>query len=523
MQKNHQKFALILSHTILVTTLLWLTHNETLDFPIPHTIFIVVMIFLGALYRPRWALWFFIGMIPLETTTLFADILPISMRPYQVIGVILIIATFANFILGRKIAHQPRISYVDIGVAMILVGGGLAGILSSKFGNSSSLVLVLLSYGALYALIRLYITKLIHLRTPLIFFSISVIIICAYGYIQNVLFLSGLEQGTMPGRPNGSFQEADWFGMFIVFAIASCCAIFVWLFEKLRATKNTFSINAVSLSALITMTMCIGVLILTVARSAWIGFAAVVIGAFILLILRDLWKTARALLTLLVASTIVAIAVITTFNLTRFDLSNRATSTGSGLQKITIACDKQHLCGDNDCTIPTEISSMDELALIGCSHINLEEIQQNKDEGLQVTTTKRPDPNIDIRKEIYTESLDTARDHPFVGIGWGNIGGFLGKDASGTTLNSSNIILQVWLGSGILGLIGLFVIIASLIGRGLKITLTENEPIKYAYGIFIVTAGIAIFVPNLFNAGLLLGYIWLYLGISQINLTKTNN
>ncbi len=475
------------------------------------------MILLGTLYRPRWALWFMIGLIPLETTTLLQNILPVSVRPYQIVAIALIIATAVNHIIRRKVVNVPKLSLIDYGVAMIMIGGLIP---LSKGGDTQMLTITaaLLSYGALYALLRVYITKLIHVRMPLIFITITSLLIALYGYIQNHLFLTGQQVGVMPGRPNATFPEADWLGMFLVFSLAITFSVYTWISEKCRNQQGSAAqINTTTLITLVVATTLTLVLILTVARSAWLGYAAVIVALLIGLMLRDTWRTFKASSIIIITSLAIALAGVFLLNLTRFDLIGRAASTGTGLQEITIACKKSATCTSQTCTTPDTIGNAQELKSIGCTHIDLEEITTYKQRDYIVTTTNRPDPNVNIRKEIYTQSFERAKESPLMGIGWGAIGEYLGEDDAGTKLNSSNIFLQVWLGSGALGLIGLLLITMVALTRSIRLILTARHEEDYAYGIYILLGGVAIIIPNMFNAGMLLGYIWLYLASTQIN------
>ena len=49
----------------------------------------------------------------------------------------------------------------------------------------------------------------------------SATVVGLYAIIQNILYKNGgLHMEVMPGRPNATFAEADWLGMYLVFVIA---------------------------------------------------------------------------------------------------------------------------------------------------------------------------------------------------------------------------------------------------------------------------------------------------------------
>jgi len=519
MTQKQTLFGLFFLHLMLVVFLLVFTHHDRLYLAPTHLAFITVMVALGALYRPRWACLFLIGLIPLEFVSLGKDFLPFAVRPYQLVAGALLLSTFVHFFIKRRDMVLPRFTFFDYGLVSLIAGSFLSSIFAfSQYGlQSLKLTLILMSYVVIYYLLRIHITQISHLRMPVAFLALSVFLVSFYGYIQNILFLrAGDLTGVMPGRPNASFAEADWFGMFLVFVIAMTISTFVFFYDRAYRNGEVFRANSISLCAFLALLFLHGVLILTVARSAWVGYVCLLFAAVLIMMFRDVWHTLRALIMIVIVAAICALFAVQIFGLTRFDLGDRALSAGSGLQEITIACVPSVTCTAHHCELPSRIDDVSELQPYNCTHIDLEEIVSNKDRGLVVTTIDRPDPNVDIRKDIYNTSLQAALSAPIVGIGWGSIGQILGVDGAGTTLNSSNIFLQVWLSAGVLGLIGFIVMVIALIARGLVLVARARRSLRYAYGLFILLGGIAILIPNLFNAGLLLGYVWVYFAFSNI-------
>ena len=103
------------------------------------------------------------------------------------------------------------------------------------------------------------------------------------------------------------------------------------------------------------------------------------------------------------------------------------------------------------------------MAKYGCQFINLEEINSYKSQGKIVTEIFRKDPNVMTRSQIYKQSFEIIREHPILGVGFGTITQSLGTDERGAGLNESNIFLQIWASSGILGLIAFVLIFGYLI------------------------------------------------------------
>ena len=114
-----------------------------------------------------------------------------------------------------------------------------------------------------------------------------------------------------------------------------------------------------------------------------------------------------------------------------------------------------------------------------------------------------------------TDRWEQIKENPVLGIGWGNIGSLLGKDERGATLNSSNIFLEVWLGAGIIGLVTFALIWVYIIINSIKFFLHGNHRGKFL-GLFLFLGAISLIIPNFFNAGIMLGILWLFFGISSI-------
>lgn len=79
----------------------------------------------------------------------------------------------------------------------------------------------MLSFVVLYFLVRVYIQDWHDLKRITPFFLSSSMIVVLYGILQNILFSLGRNPfEVMPGRPNGTFSEPDWYGLFLAFLLA---------------------------------------------------------------------------------------------------------------------------------------------------------------------------------------------------------------------------------------------------------------------------------------------------------------
>jgi len=205
----------------------------------------------------------------------------------------------------------------------------------------------------------------------------------------------------------------------------------------------------------------------------------------------------------------IALGAIYLFHLSRFQFFSRAQSVGSGLQKITISC----LPGAES---PESVNTVEQLEKLGCRHINLEDIEREITGGNVVKTIYRNDPNVNIRKEIYGKSWLAIKKNPLTGIGWGSIGKMLGTDERGANLNASNIFLEVWLGSGILGLLAFLALWIYVLLRNISNLIRAEIADERAFAVFAIVSWFGLTVANLFNSGIMLGLLWLFLAISLI-------
>lgn len=323
----------------------------------------------------------------------------------------------------------------------------------------------------------------------------------------------------MIGRPNATFSEADWLGLFVVLALGvgyTAVSIGILLLRK----KDQF-VRALSLAgSFVYITLLYTVLILTVARSAWLGAFTLTLffiaGVFFFGVspLRLMVRRAALFTATIGVSFIVATQIVSFFDLSPFQFLNRIQSTGSGLQKITVSC-------QSAIQLPETIETVEMLGSFGCRHIPLEAIEEELKAGRVIGEVSRPDPNVAIRREIYGKVWEVLKQEPIFGIGFGSIASVLGTDERGSGLNASNIFLEVWLGSGLLGLI-VFVAWLGLMSyapfRWYQKTEDDRERL---FALFLGAVLMGLIIVNLFNSGLLLGFFFLFLALGTLALEYT--
>lgn len=514
--------AVVVLFFILLSNVGWLPLQNIGDF-----VFFSALTLLLAIYRPGWAFLFFVGSIALENVNLAPPELGLAIRPYQFIGGLALLGVLTRLLAKRLPFALPKFSRCDYLIIIFAAAGFVSALGAANKFVSLKQAVIAATFATLYFLGRIFIQSASDLKKIIPFFLSSSLMVVLYGIWQNARFQRGWESfEVMPGRPNATFTEPDWLGAYLALAIAVIYALIYYFNKKSKNQESeifNFKFLISKLQILKTflyafLVLVYVLLILTVARSAWLAALAATF-AFLFIILTDLkfnwktwyWKNLFQTSRNLAIAIICSIGIIYFFNLTNFQLFNRAQSTASGLQKITIACP-----GNLDVALPEKINDLEELNQYDCRHIDLEEIEKEKSAGQLVMEIYRPDPNVNIRAEIYRKSWEEIKKNPILGIGWGNIEKVLGQDARGAGLNASNIFLEVWLGSGLAGLLAFLTIWGYAITRSLRKFLSENSEEK-TLGLFILLGIVALIVFNLFNAGIFLGILWLFFAIVMTN------
>jgi len=555
---NKTRVYLILANIFLVLFLILFNNFKVIPLRIGDFIFFAVLTLAFALYRPGWAFLFFTGTIALENINLAPTDLGISVRPYQLLGALVILAVAIRFFSKKLYFKLPKFEWYDYTLLVVVFSGFLSIINAPEKIASFKLSIIFATFFALYYLVRIYIQNSEDLKRIVPFFIGSGVVIIFYGIWQNWRFMHNLTNfETMPGRPNGTFLEADWLGMFLVLFISVIYVLIYFRHSESRqevgmknllnnTTSNNFEqipayrqagfapagsrpqddglianyqLLVTKLFLYLLLTSSFVLLILTVSRSAWLGaFFATFI--FLWAIFTDFkfrnlpageagwqWKKTIQIKLAIICSLAISLAIVYVFYLTNFQLFNRIQSTGTGMQKITISCTEKS-------NLPESIDNVSELNKYNCRHINLEEIELEKKAGNSVYEIYRKDPNVQTRSEIYKKSWNEIRDHPILGIGWGSISSVLGKDERGTGLNSSNIFLEIWLGTGIIGFSAFIIFWFYIIFNAIKNFYFSSESLQKTMYLLIIISWFGMTVANLFNAGILLGFLWVYMGIA---------
>lgn len=483
-------------------------------------LFFSFVVGLFALYRPGWVFLLFIGVLPLETINMAPTLLGgTTLRPYQWLTAILFVAVAIRFFSGRLPFRLFRWQWFDMLPILIVLGACMALVHAPSFSLTLKQTFVVTSFVAVYFLGRIFFRTLHDVRQALPFFLTSSLVVFGYALWQNIRALFGQESfQVMIGRPNATFAEADWLGMFVLLVLGVSLTLlfrsFVIFFD--RTTKKYSWIN-ITLALFFLTSVCI-VLIMTVARSAWLG-AFGLIGTFLLGVLfmnrknqmRVNGKSVVFLGLSIGGSFVIALGIIAVFHLSPFQLFNRIQSTG-GQQIITVSCLRGF-----DQALPERVHTTAELPAI-CTHIRLEDVEQEKQAGHIVYEVYRDDPNISIRKQIYTEVRNILSEHPVLGIGWGSARFFLGSDERGAGLNASNVFLEVWLGSGLIGLVAFVVLLSAIAWASFRWYCETDRADEQIFALFLFSTLLGMIVFDLFNSGILLGFFFVFLSLGTLAL-----
>jgi hypothetical protein len=494
--------------------------------------FFAVLAFLITLYRPGWAFLLFLVLLPLETVDIAPEGLGVSLRPYQLLGAWIAGAVVLRAAAGRLSFSLVRPSGGDVLVGAIVIGGFLAAGSAPEQALAFKQALVVLSFGILYWVGRQFLYNAADVWIAAPFFLVSGVWVSVYALWQNVRFTRGAEAfEVMPGRPNAFFAEADWLGMYLVVLMSVVYAMLFAFGRQEGAESRRPPVSRkerwfvwcrengwLKMLLWVLLVAIVMALVLSVARSAWLGAAASTVlfaGAAAVRGYKEEkgWRVGGGYAIGVGLALAVSIGLIHIFQLTSFELLNRAQSTASGLQKITIACEE-------DGAVPEQVATVEELASYGCAHINLEEIEAARASGKTVREIYRNDPNVDIRKRIYQTVFSMIGEHPVLGIGWGGASRFLGSDERGAGLNASNAFLEVWLGSGFLGFAAFVVLWGGALVCAARAFWKESSLKRQAVALFVVLSGAGMSVFNLFNSGILLGFVWVWLAIAALFLPK---
>lgn len=481
-----------------------LANFHILPLSLGYVSFYSFLLFLGALYRPRFVLYALVVFLPFEIIFIGPRELSVDIRIYQWGALFLGLATLALMTQKKQGITMPPLSWFDGLLLLVVVGAFSAAESSAAFKQA----LIVLSFGLLYGLGRVWIQKGTDLLKLLPFVWTSSLIVLGYALFQSWQFTHGHQAYTaMIARPNSVFPEADWLGLYAALILGLS-----WFFLLRQDLKSRLTHTAVGFASGLLAGM---ILLLSVSRSAWLGFFCFA-GVFGLGVLwryrgnRGVWKMSA----LIGVQICLAFFLVFSLGLTTFKLTERLAST-TGEQTITIAC-------ATPVTLQ-RIGSTDELASFGCQQINLEDIGRFQSEGLAIQEVSRPDPNVNVRRHIYETSLGLIRQHWLRGIGWGEAKTFLGTDAQGNGLNTSNMFLEVWLGSGLVGALGFgayWILLGWLLLRQFLFSSSISFEIKDLSAWVLLSFWVMLTVFNLFNTGLLLGIFCGYLIAASWYLSK---
>ena len=512
------KICLVFLNMLIGSVLIILSYMGALTIDPIDFLFFSFVGFLLALYRPGWAFLLFVGMLPYENINIAPESFGLQLRPYQWLVVLVALALLVRLLFKRFPLEKFVPNVWDILLLIFTLSAFISALISTDQGAMKQSV-ILLSFLLLYFVCRIFVRSLDDVRMLLPFIFSSLLVVACYAIIQNVLFLSGKESlEVMAGRPNATFTEADWLGGYLAVLVATLTALIVSpslvaKYISLRKARILFS-----------LLLFIGflALIITVSRSAWLAaFVGIILALGIFAWQRGLFDAFRfwnryvltraLLLKLFIAIPfLTALLLIAVTGLTPFDLFDRGKSLTSGEQKITIAC-RQEIA------LPERIEHLTELAPYDCEHIRLEERAEQQANGSYITEIFRTDPNVSIRQDIYGKTIGILKEHWWSGIGFGVISDSLGTDGRGAGLNASNIFLEIWLGTGMIGFIAFVIFWLGLGWKHFSLAIKKHSSLA----LVLTAVWVCVTVFNLFNSGLFLGWLFFFLACLAMNDQET--
>ena len=217
---NKLKSWLLLANVVLVFVLIVCNNLKIIPLRMGDFVFFAILVLGLALYRPGWAFLIFVGTIMLENINLAPTEIGIAIRPYQFIGALTITAIIIRLLSGKLNFKLAKLNFIDYLILVITTSSFLSAffaIVETQNFASLRLAIILATFSALYFLVRNYIQNWEDLKKIIPFFLSSAVVVVLYGIWQNIWFLRGLNGfQTMPGRPNATFSEADWLGIFLI-------------------------------------------------------------------------------------------------------------------------------------------------------------------------------------------------------------------------------------------------------------------------------------------------------------------
>ena len=201
-------------------------------------LFFIILTFAFAFYRPGWAFLFFVGAIVLENITLIPKEIGLMIRPYQLLGFLILLAVAIRFFTKRLNFTLPKLKWYDAAIILVGLSSFLSILIAENRFLSLKLSIVICSFVALYFLTRIFIQDTEDVFKIVPFFLGSSLVVIFYGIWQNILFSKGLNSfEVMPGRPNATFAEADWLGIFLVLFITIIYSLIFYFYVKKEDDK----------------------------------------------------------------------------------------------------------------------------------------------------------------------------------------------------------------------------------------------------------------------------------------------
>ena len=469
----------------------------------------LVILTLIILLKPRW------GMIFLVFTTVLDNVSLLGARPYQWL-VFLIVTTWIvlfhiNYFSKKQGAGDNIIValFKDFKnywkhnrafalVLALLFLSSLIGIINAPNQAFSLKQAVVLAFALVIAFLvnRRAQENSQQFQVMSWAFILASIPVGLFALYQNIAHEYGFDSfEVMPARPNSTFYEPDWLGIYVAFVLVLLVYQLMLRGNVFKAAENRAKTLAQCFGIWMLFLLNTIVLIISVARASWVAITGAFLGffglAFVALIFKKIpAKTFFRVLQVTlgwVLATGLALILIHFLNLTRFNLKDRVLSIVNQEHIVTMA-------------------EKDGVKI----KIDLEEINFYQEQGWLISEEKIEDENVTARFSAYANNWELAQKHWLLGQGQGSI--LAERDF---VHNANNIFYEWLIAGGILGFSAFVALMLMCLKEVIYLLFLKdsskgqlfNEAVLALMGVTVI------FFTNLFNSGVLFVPMWVMIGL----------
>jgi len=417
----------------------------------------------------------FVTLLALETLQVPVGPLDVRLHQGALIGLVAWFVGRGMYLLKTsQVSLRPAMSQSLREYALLLfifvVFAGIGGMLHTSLAPTLTQTLVFLSMACTFFVIMYSIRSHQRMKVVLASLMVGTVLNIGFALYQALAFKFGLlDFMVFEGRVNGLLPEPNWFAIWHsgIVALLLPMTFFIphWFLRKWQSLWW------------ILLFLNLVVIILSLTRASWLALFVTGIVFYGIL----LWPARYAPSTVLKHAgkmcmlLIGAVVLIETFSLTKFSLYERAES-------IISHTTTHYETRDGE-------------------SVSKEEAKERDD----IVTKRVKDVNVASRIEDYRTSLSIASEYPLVGVGFAGY-----KERVGETRNTSNLFLGALVAGGFPGLIAFTL----LIYRQIRDSIQYIRKKHLMVGTMMLNVTLVISISGMFNNGMLLAFIWMFLGLT---------